>query len=323
MTVALAAHCTGSPLARAVWEGLARRPKRLPPWLFYDEVGSALYERITELDEYYPTRTERLIFELHADAIVHAAAGFGDHPTVIELGAGTATKTELLLAAWRRRGAEPLFVPVDVSPTPLAIAAERLGRTLPGLAVRPLVATHDEAFASVATLPSPRVVLFIGSSIGNYEDADARDFLRGVRTAVGSGGRLVLGTDLAKSPDVLVPAYDDAQGVTAAFNLNLLERINRELGGHFERERFRHVALWNAAASQIEMHLESLVTQRVAIEGLDTSFVFERGERIHTESSVKYDVGRVDRLLAAAGFVRERTFHDPRQWFAVHVAVVR
>lgn len=307
-----------SPVARAVADGLGRSPRTLPPWLFYDAAGSALYEQITELDEYYPTRTERLIFETQADAIVDAACRQRDL-TVIELGAGTATKTELLLKAWLGRGARPVFVPIDVSATPLDLAKARIERALPALRVRPRVLTHTQAFPEVRKLAGPKVVLFIGSSIGNSEDDEAITFLREVRRGIGNDGALVLGTDLVKSPDVLVPAYADRRGVTAAFNKNVLGRINRELGGHFDLDAFEHVALWNAAASRIEMHLESLIPQRVAVDGLKKSFAFEPGERIHTESSVKYDVARIDGMLEAAGLVRRQTFTDPRAWFAVHV----
>jgi len=313
-----------SPVARAVAAGLGADKKWLPAWMFYDAEGSALYEQITELEEYYPTRTERRIFERHADAMVVGA--FGDAPeraTMIELGAGTAAKTVVLLRALARRAPWAGFVPVDVSGSALVLARARVKHELPRVEVRAIEATHEEAFAEIKRLPGPKCVLFIGSSIGNYEDGAAVHLLAGVQRALGRGGALVLGTDLRKSPQVLVPAYDDARGVTAAFNLNLLARINRELGGHFALERFRHVALWNDEASQIEMHLESVGAQSVRVDALGRSYQFADGERIHTESSVKYDLARVDRLLAASGFVRERTFEDDDRLFAVHLARVR
>ncbi len=310
-----------SPFAVAVGAGLGADAKWLPPWLFYDAEGSALYEQITELDEYYPTRTERRIFEHQADAIIDVA--FGPRPeraTIVELGAGTAQKTVVLLRALARRASHTTFVPVDVSGSALAVACARVGHDLPRVQVRAIEATHEAAFAEIRRLPGPKAVLFIGSSIGNYEDDDAVSLLSGVQRALGRGGALVLGTDLVKSPDILVPAYDDAKGITAAFNLNVLARINRELGGRFALDRFRHVALWNAGRSRIEMHLESTTEQTVRVDRLERAFHFEAGERIHTESSVKYDRAHIDRLLGASGLVRERTFEDDQHLFAVHVA---
>ena len=307
------------PVARAVLDGLRAAPKRLPPWLFYDAEGSRLFEQITELPEYYPTRAERDIFVQHGAAIM-AAAQRGRDATIVELGAGTASKTQLLVRAAAAHRGHARFVPIDVSPTPLELARARFTGDA-SVTVEPWVATHDEAMPRLAALPGPKVVLFVGSSIGNYEGDDAVTLLAGVRAALAPGDTLVLGTDLRKDPAVLVRAYDDAAGVTAAFDLNVLARINRELGGRFDLARFRHVALWNAAASRIEMHLESVGDQVVAIERLGVVVPFRAGERIHTESSVKYDLAMVDALLAAAGFQRARTWTDAGGRFAEHVAV--
>lgn len=310
-----------SPIAEVVAKGLGRRHKTLPPFLFYDEEGSRLYERITELPEYYPTRTERAIFEQQADAIVAAAAeGSEDLLTVIELGAGTATKTQLLLEAIARRQGRTRFVPIDVSRTALDEAARRIRAEAPLVEATPLCRLNHEALPYVANLPPRQFVLFVGSSIGNYDDLEAQALLRGLRRALRPGAVFLLGTDLRKSPDVLLPAYDDAQGVTAAFNKNVLARINRELGGRFDVDSFRHVAVWNDAGSRIEMHLESLVEQEVAIDDLGLRVRFARGERIHTESSVKYDSARVDTLFRVSGFRRFRTFTDECGWFGVHLA---
>lgn len=307
-------------LAQAVAAGLGGSPKSLPAWMFYDAVGSALYEQITTLDEYYPTRTERGILARHADAIAARAGRIGEPVTVVELGAGTATKTVLVLRAMARRG-PTTFVPIDVSATALDEAARRVQAEVPDVAVRPMEAHHADALARIAELPGRKVVLFIGSSIGNFEDDAATALLTGVRGALGAGDVFVLGTDLKKSPALLVPAYDDARGVTARFNRNVLARINRELGGHFEPERFDHVALWNGPRSRIEMHLESRGRQAVRVDALEKTFVFEDRERIHTESSVKYDLAHVDRLLGAAGLERVTTFEDDAGWFAVHLAL--
>lgn len=310
-----------SPIADDVRAGLAASPKTLPPYLFYDAAGSALYERITDLPEYYPTRTERAILAAHADDIV-AAMGDGDDPEVLELGAGSASKTTLILAAALRRWGRCTYRPLDVSPTALALAAESLRATLPAVRVMPVCGRHEEALAAVAR-ESPgrsRLALFIGSSIGNFDDGDAARLLTSLGGALGPRGALLLGTDLRKDPSRLIPAYDDAQGVTAAFNLNVLTRLNRELGADFDLARFRHVARWNERASRVEMHLASVGAQTVSVRALGLTVAFADGETIHTESSVKYDLPRVDALLSAAGLVRVRTFTDPENLFAVHLA---
>lgn len=306
-------------VARTVASGLAKIPKQLPPWLLYDARGSALFEAITELPEYYPTRAEREIFESHGAAIVAAALVGGD-ATFLELGAGTSVKTQVLLRAAARACGAVDYVPIDVSSTALEIGRARIAVEEPAVDVTPWAMSHDEAFGLLHTIPGRKVALFIGSSIGNYEGDDAVDLLAGLRAALSRGDALVLGTDLRKDPAVLLPAYDDAQAVTAAFNKNLLTRINRELGGHFNLDRFRHVALWNERASRIEMHLESVTGQVVPIDGLAMRVRLRAGERIHTESSVKYDEAMVDTMLRRAGFWRVQTWIDREGQFAEHLA---
>jgi dimethylhistidine N-methyltransferase len=310
-------------MANDVRLGLTARPKTLPPYLLYDETGSALYERITELPEYYLTRTERRILASHAHDIVGRIGGGRDSLTVIELGAGSASKTPILLRAILERRSQCVYVPIDVSPAALATARDRLGAELPAVEVRPLPTTYERALRALGDTPSPRLVLFIGSSVGNMPDEQASALLRRVRRSLAGETWLVLGTDLRKSPDVLRAAYDDAAGVTAAFNANVLARINRELGGQFELDRFRHVARWNDAESRIEMHLASTVAQDVAVEALGTRFRFDIGETIHTESSAKYDLPRVEKILADGGFALDATYADREFDFAVNVAVAR
>ncbi len=241
---------------------------------------------------------------------------------MVELGAGTATKSQLLLQAITRRQASCRFMPVDVSAAALDAAVERLRAEEPRVVLEPLCAMHEQAFPVIRGLAPRKVILFIGSSIGNFEDEAAICLLRGIRSCLQPGEVLVLGTDLRKSPDELVPAYDDAQGVTAAFNKNLLTRINREMDADFNLDRFRHVALWNQDASRIEMHLESMADQRVRIGGLDQVITFRQGERIHTECSKKYDEDMVRGLLLAADMNLETTFYDRDRRFAVHLARV-
>jgi L-histidine N-alpha-methyltransferase len=309
-----------STIADAVRDGLLRDQKRLPPWLLYDTEGSRLYELITELPEYYPSRTERTILANYTrDIAERATTGSDEEVSVVELGAGTATKTQLVLAAMVARQGRCIYVPVDVSPSPLFEARTRIEAALPGVGVLPIVGKHEAAFDTMRVL-GRQLVIFIGSSIGNLSADEANTLLCGVRLHLQPGSGLLLGTDLRKSSATLVPAYDDARGVTAAFNKNVLVRINHELGGQFDIETIRHVALWNEAASRIEMHLESTVDQTVAIDLLGVDVHLGRGERIHTESSQKYDVCRVDALLRRAGFAREQTYKDDEGLFAVTFA---
>jgi L-histidine Nalpha-methyltransferase len=308
-------------VAADVRRGLTASPKSLPPHLFYDAAGSKLYERITELPEYYLTRAEDEILEANADDVVARAARRGARPlAIVELGAGSATKTESLLRALLRRQKSCEYVPIDVSHDALRRAGQRLRARFPNVQVRPLAMTHEEALSVLRRLEPPHLVLFIGSSVGNLEDAEASALFHRLRASLGSSASLLLGTDLRKSPDVLLPAYDDASGITAAFNKNVLARINRELGGHFDLDSFRHVAKWNDAASRIEMHLESVAPQEVAIDLLGIRVRFHTGETIHTESSVKYDVPRVERIAAGGGFHVEETYYDRARRCAVHWA---
>ena len=323
------AHADSPEAARAlladdVRRGLTASPKSLPAYLFYDPAGSELYELITELPEYYLTRAEREILDTHADAIVARAAERAKAPlSVVELGAGTASKTEALLRGVLRRQPTCLYVPIDVSSAAIEQAERRLHVHLPAVRVRPLVMTHEQALRSLCDIEPPQLVMFIGSSVGNLEDHEASNLLRGLREALGPQASLLLGTDLRKSANLLLPAYDDAAGVTAAFNKNLLVRINRELGGRFDLDRFRHVARWNDAESRIEMHLASTVRQDVTIERLGLHVRFDAGETIHTESSIKYSLPRVERLLRGGGFCLETTFYDGERRFAVHLATAR
>ncbi|WP_119154820.1 L-histidine N(alpha)-methyltransferase [Caldimonas tepidiphila] len=310
---------------------LLHEPKSLPAWLFYDAAGSALFERITELPEYYLTRTEEALLEAEAEDILARAFAGPDPgryprawperaPVIAELGAGTARKTERLLRAALRREPAPAYLPGDVSGSALRAAWERLAAGCPALRVAPVCGPHEALFAALARLPQRKLVLFIGSSIGNYEPDEAQALLRRLHEVLQPGDALLLGTDMCKPLEVLLPAYDDAAQVTAQFNLNMLARLNREAGARFDPGRFRHIALWNAAASRIEMHLESRCSQQVPVAALGIALRFREGERIHTENSHKYDAASVDRLLHGAGFRREHSWHDAKQWFGLHLA---
>jgi L-histidine N-alpha-methyltransferase len=305
-------------VAAAVRTGLLRGRKSLPPWLLYDERGSALFEDITGLPEYYLTRTERSILAEHAAAMIEAA---GPPLEVVELGAGSATKTCLLLEALLGRQPRVRYRPVDVSPAALLQAGAEL-RRFRRLDVRPVVARYPEELGFLRGAEGRRLVLFLGSNIGNYDLPAARNLLAGVRRHLAPGDALLMGADLRKAPRWLVPAYDDAAGVTARFNKNVLARLNRELGARFDLDRFRHVVAWNPAGSRMELYLESAVAHEVRIEALGLEVDFAARERIHTESSYKLTVGRVRQLLRESGFRPEASWYDERRWFGVHLARV-
>jgi dimethylhistidine N-methyltransferase len=309
---------TLAAVAAAVRAGLAKPRKALPPWLLYDETGSALFEEITALPEYYLTRTERAILQGSSDEIISAA---GLPLEIVELGAGSATKTSLLLEALLARQPAALYTPVDVSATALRLAVAEL-RRFRRLHVRPILARYPDDLVLPERSAERRLVVFLGSNIGNYDPSEARALLAGVRARLEPGDAFLLGADLAKSPRLLRPAYDDAAGVTARFNLNVLARLNRELGAAFELAHFRHVVKWNAAASRMELYVESTVAQTVPIRALGIKVAFGRGERIHTESSYKLTRSALRRLLVDAGFKPEAKWYDARGWFGLFLARV-
>jgi L-histidine N-alpha-methyltransferase len=315
-----------SQIAAAVSEGLLSRPKWLPSWLFYDAAGSRLFDQVTELPEYYVTRTERAILADRAEEIVRRAAGEraargGDTLRIVELGAGSCDKTRLLLRAAVDRQDILVYEPVDVSASALTEAQERIEDEIPGVLVCPRVVDYTRDFSLEPPCPGERrLVLYIGSSIGNFEPDEAQRLLESVRAALFPGDALLLGVDMVKDRDTLLRAYDDAAGVTAAFNRNILARINRELGADFDQEAFQHRAVWNRWRSRIEMHLSNLLPQTVKIPALDLCLEFEVGETIHTENSYKYKPGQAEAMLREAGFAAEETWNDEKGWFSVCLA---
>jgi L-histidine Nalpha-methyltransferase len=311
-------------LTRIVREGLSRRPKQLPPWLFYDEAGSLLFEEITRLPEYYPTRVERELLAAHAGQMI-AAAAEGERLRLVELGAGSADKTRTLLAAALAHQGAAQYLPVDVSESALEMACRRIEAELPGVETVPVVAdyTIDWSLPEQNRSEAGRqLLLWIGSSIGNFEPEAAEELLRRINATMQPGDGLLLGVDLApcdggKCVGELLAAYDDEAGVTAQFNSNMLVRLNRELGADFETESFAHWAEWNAQASRIEMHLESLREQHVRIDTLDLDVHFAAGERLHTENSYKYTLEAAAALMERAGFPVVENWTDHGEWFAV------
>jgi len=310
---------TSDAMALDVYEGLTATPKHLPAKLFYDEIGSQLFEQITELPEYYLTRTERSILEEYASDILGQA---GSSLTLVELGAGTATKTSILIEELLRRQSRSLFYPIDVSPSALDQAVRQLGLEFPSLRVNPIVADYTGGVPALSRITGRKLVLYIGSSIGNFEPPHAIRILRRIRQTLRSRDALLLGADYAKSPKILLPAYDDAQGVTAAFNKNILARLNRELDADFNPDAFLHIALWNRRCSRMEIYLESLAEQSAFLPGLDLDVTFQAGERLHTENSYKYTDPMIESILRESGFALEQTWCDRRKWFGVHLARV-
>ena len=295
-------------------EGLTARPKRLPPKYFYDKRGSELFERITELPEYYLTRAEIEILERRAAEIAEL---IGDEALLIEYGSGASRKTRILLNALAGRRAK--YLAIDISRQHLEESAEALAKEYAGLEVFALCADYtqplelpEEALAGIRR----RTVFFPGSTIGNFSPGDARKFLRTTARTAGPGGRLLLGADLKKDRALLEAAYNDAAGVTAEFNLNLLARMNRELGAGFEASNFRHRARYDEAAGRVEMHLESLSEQRVRIGG--ETIAFEAGELIHTENSHKFGIDEMQDLARECGFEPEQVWIDAKGLFSVH-----
>ncbi|MER0237101.1 L-histidine N(alpha)-methyltransferase [Fulvimarina sp. MAC8] len=293
-----------------VLEGLSRKQKTLPSRWLYDDEGSELFEAITAVDEYYPTRTETKILNENAAEI---GAAFGEGAVLIEYGAGAGVKTEIVLSALKR---PECYVPVDIAGDFLEISAERLRGRFPNLTIRPVTADFTADFDLPSDLPADnRGAFFPGSTLGNLGREEAYALLRRVRGHVGQGGRFVIGIDLKKDIETLLAAYDDKAGVTAAFNLNILTRINRELGGSFDHASFEHEARWNPEASAVEMHLVCVNPTRAAVG--DQTFVFEGGETIHTESSRKYDLDDFAELSNSAGWSLDQTWTDPQSLFAV------
>jgi len=305
------------PFTDEVARGLTSRPKTLPSKLFYDDRGSELFEAITRLPEYYLTRTEFEILESSSEEIARAV---GPPVSVIELGAGTATKTGILLRAFTQRPARTRYFPVDISSSALTDAKERIQRECPLARIRPVVADFSNGFSFLREISGRKLVLYLGSSIGNFDWNDAVRLLGSVRDKLSSGDALLLGTDMVKEGSLLVPAYDDASGVTAEFNKNILHRLNRELDGDFDLNSFRHIAEWNPAQSRMEMYLESAREQSAVLRAAGLSVPFGCGERIHTENSYKYTMETVERMLCVSGFNLKRTWFDRSRWFGLHLA---
>jgi len=302
--------------ATEVLNGLSRRPRAIPCRFLYDARGSELFEQITELEEYYPTRTEIGLLERHAGDIAEMA---GQDVAIVEFGSGSSRKTEILIAALAQLSA---YVAIDISAAALSEAATRLRGRFPDLDIITVTGDFNERIDMPSRLArTPKLGFFPGSTIGNLGKDEAVGFLKTARELLGKDGALLIGVDLKKDESILVPAYDDSEGVTAAFNMNLLTRINRELDGSFNLAKFAHEAIYNAEAGRMEIYITSQEDQEVSVLG--QAFAFTRGERIHTENSHKYALEDITALAEAAGWSHTRAWVDDDDLFSLNMLTQR
>ena len=310
-----------SSFAEDVRAGLSSSPKYLFPKYFYDELGSQLFEAICLVPEYYLTRAENEILARFSDEIVREANGAGDI-SLLEMGSGSALKTRLIIEALLKCQRELLYIPVDISATALETSSRVLLQSHPFLRINAYAADYFDALAALSKQQRTRTLsLFLGSNIGNFNIDDAHTFLRALRRVLRVGDSLLLGADLRKSAAVLEAAYDDSLGVTAAFNLNLLVRINREFDADFDLRAFSHKAIYNEEVGRVEVYIVSERKQTVAIRKLNMEIQLEVGEYVHTENSYKYDLAGLTRLADATGFKRARTWLDEREQFSSNLFI--
>jgi dimethylhistidine N-methyltransferase len=297
-----------------VIEGLSQSPKTLPCRYFYDDFGSALFEQICDLPEYYPTRTEQSILESCASEIAQLTGAC----ELIELGSGSSRKTRLLLDAYSQLNSPLRYCPIDVSTGILKTSALDLLQEYQTLHICGVAGTYEQALAQLPTPDlNPRLLIFLGSTLGNLEEQECTQFLAQIRQALQPGEYFLVGVDLQKAPEVLETAYNDSKGVTAAFNLNMLRHVNRTFQGNFALDQFVHRAFYNAIAHQIEMHLVSLQAQTVTLESLKFQVTLQAGESLRTEISRKFHLPTFSAVLAAQGLRSLRIWTDPQDWFAL------
>jgi L-histidine N-alpha-methyltransferase len=304
-----------------VRRGLSAEPKRFLPKYFYDELGSQLFDAICLLPEYYLTRAENEILQKFADEIVSSIEGT---TTLLEMGSGSASKTRLLIEALLRKQDDVLFMPVDISATALESSSRILLQSYPQLSIEAYAADY---FAGLEELGKhergPTLALFLGSNISNFDPDDAIAFLRALRKVLRAGDALLLGADLKKDRGILEAAYNDALGVTSAFNLNVLARINRELGANFDLRNFKHTAFYNEDVGRVEIYIDSLRAQTVAISKLGLQVEFAAGERIHTENSYKYDLDGIKSLAGKTGYECAHTWLDSQNRFSSNLLLAK
>jgi L-histidine N-alpha-methyltransferase len=314
---------TATELAQHVADGLHRTPKALSSMYFYDDAGSRLFQQIMDLPEYYPTRAEFAIFREHGAAIAAALSPAGGDFALVELGAGDGAKTKLLLRELLATGSPFTYAPVDISAGAMTGLVAALKQELPALRVAPVVEDYATALTQLRTWPGSKAVLFLGSNIGNFGPAERLDFLRQLAAPLAPADRLLIGFDLQKDPRRIRAAYDDSQGVTAAFNLNLLTRLNRELGADFDLANWQHYTDYNPVNGAVRSFLVSTRTQQVRVNALDETFDFAAWEVIHTENSYKFTLPQIEALAAEAGLRVVEYFTDAATDFADVVLAAR
>lgn len=314
---------TATELAQHVADGLRRTPKALSSMYFYDDAGSRLFQQIMGLPEYYPTRAEFAIFREHGAAIAAALSPAGGDFALVELGAGDGAKTKLLLRELLAAGTPFTYAPVDISAGAMTGLVDALTQELPSLKVEPVVEDYATALTQLRTWPGSKAVLFLGSNIGNFGPAERLDFLRQLAAPLAPADRLLIGFDLQKDPRRIRAAYDDAQGVTAAFNLNLLTRLNRELGADFDLAHWQHYTDYSPLNGAVRSFLVSTRAQPVRVDALDETFDFAAWEVIHTENSYKFTLPQIEALAAEAGLRVVKFFTDPATDFADVVLAAR
>jgi dimethylhistidine N-methyltransferase len=308
---------SAASFAEDVVRGLSAAPKTLLPKYFYDQAGAKLFEEICELPEYYLTRAEYAILKSQANEI---ASCFDEPITLVELGSGNSSKTRVLLNAFLQRFETLHYLPIDLSRHILIATAKSLIEDYRGLKITAHVSDYHTALEILKNQPGEiKLILFLGSNIGNLDPEEAEIFLRKTRATMSEVDRVLVGIDLIKDKRILEPAYDDAQKVTARFNLNMLVRINRELGGNFDVAKFRHRAFLNEELSRVEMHLVSTAQQTVTLRKINRRFVFAKGETIHTENSYKFSLPQINELASRSGFAVEKSWLDARKWFSVNL----
>lgn len=308
-------------LGAAVLAGLSSSPKTLPSSFFYDARGSRLFEEITKLPEYYLTRCETEILRAQSSSIFDLMVAEG-LVQIVEFGSGSSEKTRLLLRAAIEKQGTTEYVPIDISGDFLKSSSQELLEEVPGLRVIALAGDYLDALQQLPSHDGPRLFLFLGSTIGNFEVSSAVAFMAAIRAAMRPGDRLLMGTDIKKDRSIIEPAYNDAQGITEQFNKNILYRIDKELCGHFNLDTFRHEAPWVEEHSRIEMRLVSQIDQAVEIEGLETVFHFKAGEYIHTENSHKWSKDAFLQMVEVAGLRLSSCWLDSKNWFALNLLEV-